>query len=120
MPSVIEKVEEAVVTSPEKLFFQVFLGFKKPRGIATVFVGDGTDGCGVYAILAEIFQRSAWEISQVMAELAWNGGDGFMQEYLSLGDASQAVGKASLFAHRTGCVCFRLQQAYFHIKETRK
>ncbi len=91
MLTVIEKPQQVPSTITEKLFFQVFLEFRKPDGSVSLFYGDGESGCGVYAALAEIFQRPPREIYQTMCDLAFGEGTGFMQEYLSLDDASGAV-----------------------------
>lgn len=106
-------------TTTEKCFFQVFLEFRKPDGSVSIFFGDGTSGCGVYAALAKIFERKSHEIYEVMSALAFEGGDGFMQEYLSLEEASGAMARAILFADTCGCVCFLKQGARFYIKERR-
>ncbi len=120
MSEVIAEIATTAVTSSEKFFHQVFLGFRKPDGSVSLFFGDGTSGCGVYAALAEIFQRAPREIYDIICGLAFEEGSGLMQEYLSLEEASDAVGKASLFAHVSQCLCFRKQEAYFYIKGVRK
>jgi len=102
----------------KKQFFRVYLGFRKPDGSVSMFWGDGTSGCGVYAALAKIFQKSPKEIYDVMCGLSFRKGDGFMQEYLSLEDASGAMTKATLFADTAGCICFMKQGAHFYIKES--
>lgn len=120
MSSVIEKPQHLSITSTEKLFFRVFLEFRKPCGGVSFFHDDGESGCGVYSALAKIFQRPPREIYDAICDLAFNKGTGFMQEYLSLDDASGAMTKAILFADTAGCVCFLRQQARFYIKEEKK
>lgn len=120
MVLVQDRPETTAEVVPENFFFQVFLGFRKPDGAVSLFFGDGTSGCGVYAALAEIFQRPPREIYNAMCDLVFEKGNGFMQEYLTIEDASQAVASASLFAHRSNCFCFRKQEGFFYIKETKK
>ena len=120
MVLVKEKPNESTATVPEKLFFQVFLGFKKPDGSVSMFVEGVANGCDIYHKLALIFNRLPREIYEKMSDLADSGQDAFMQEYLALEDASHAVARASLFAHTSGCVCFLKQQGFFFIKETKK
>lgn len=119
MSKVIEMPTTTSITESAKCFHQVFLTFRQPDGSVSLFYGDGDSGCGIYKALGEIFERTPREIYDVMYELAFKGGDGFMQEYLSLEAASNAVGKASMFAHVSQCFCFRKQGANFFIRERR-
>ncbi len=102
----------------EKRLFKVFIGFKKPKGMLSIFF-EGGPGCGVYQSLGEIFRRPPREVYENVEALVWRSGNGFMQEYLSLDDASFAVARASLFADTSRCTCFLLQKAYFYIRETK-
>jgi hypothetical protein len=115
MPAVIEKPEASADQATQKHFFRIFLEFRKPDGSASLFYGDGTSGCGVYAALAKIFDRSPKEIYDTLCDLAYEKGNGFMQEYLSLEDASAALTKAILFSDTVDCVCFLKQEARFYI-----
>ena len=121
MSVVMEKPQKLVETVSEKLFFQVFLAFKKPGGHVSVFFESDLGGCGIYHKLAEIFSREPGEIYKCMCELAFGGkSEVFMQEYVSLAEASEATARASLFANSSGCICFLKQGAFFQIKEVKK
>lgn len=116
MTTILEEPEVSVDQSPEKktkkLFYQVFLGFRQPLGLISF---GGT--CNVNEYLGRIFNKDPQEICGSIFWLMFQGGDGFMQEYLSLNDASYAVAQASLFANISMCRCFLIQEAYFYIKE---
>lgn len=99
----------------EKLFFRVHLGFRKPDGKISIEAD-----CNVYIHLGNIFDKKPEEISKSVCDLVYKNGDGFMQEYLTLEDASTAVAQASLFANITKCSCFLRQEAHFYIKEVKK
>lgn len=101
-------VSDAVV---EKNSYKVFIGFKKPGGGISIF-----SACGVYTYLGSIFHRHPEEIYKSISNLAFGDGGGFMQEYLTLDEATKAVTQASLFAYIMQCVCFRKKEAYFYIK----
>lgn len=121
MSLVLEKPQSLVKTVPEKLFFQVFLGFKKPDGYVSLFIESMPTGCGIYHKLAEIFKREPGEIYKCMSELAFGGkSEVFMQEYVSLAEASEATARGSLFANTSCCICFLKQEAFFQIKELKK
>jgi hypothetical protein len=104
----------------EKIFFQVFLGFKNPNGGITMFSEGSTIDCGVYDRLGEIFHKPPRVIYESICNLVYKKGEAFMQEYLTLESASGAVAKASLFANTAKCTCFLIQQAFFEIKEVKK
>lgn len=108
-------VGESSERKAEKIFFQVFLGFRKPMGMIS-FGGS----CSVNEHLGKIFNKDPQEICQSIFGLMFQGGNGFMQEYFSLDDASHAVTQAALFANITMCLCFLKQEAYFYIKESKK
>jgi hypothetical protein len=95
----------------EKNSYKVFIGFKKPGGGISIF-----SACGVYTYLGSIFHRHPEEIYKSISDLAFGDGDGFMQEYLLLDEATKAVTQASLFANIMQCVCFRKKESYFYIK----
>lgn len=120
MSTVINESRTSTGDATQKHFFQVFLEFRKPDGLVSLFYGDGTSGCGVYAALAKIFERSPAEIYDILCALAFERGDGFMQEYLTLDEASTALTKAILFSDTVGCVCFLKQEARFYIKDEKK
>ena len=112
----------ALEIKTEKLFFQVFLEFKNPKGITSLFMGDlgfGDIGCGIYTYLSRIFKRSPRDMYESVLRVC-EGGSIFMQKYLSLEDASEAVARASLFAHVVQCTCFIDQGGFFFIKEVKK
>ena len=120
MATVLEKTISSAKTVPEKLYYKVFLAFRKPDGGISIFIGDGSNDCGVYAALAKIFQKHPREIYEAISKLAYEGGDGFMQEYLSLDEAATAVSQATLFANMSLCFCFKRQEAHFYMKEVKK
>ena len=116
----LDTIERPRATTDKKVaegrqFFKVFLGFRKPDGMVSV-----SSSCNIYERLGEIFQKPPEEIFRSVGKLVYENGDGFMQEYLSLEDASLAVAKASLFANIAMCVCFLKQEAYFYIRETKE
>lgn len=119
MPTISEVPTMSVNQLPEKevgkVFFQVFLGFKKPDGKISIEAD-----CNVYIHLGNIFGKSPEEIRQNIFAFVYKNGDGFMQEYMTLDDASCATARASLFANRTKCTCFLRQEAHFQIKEVEK
>ena len=111
-------VKESPVTNvgvtPEKLFFQIFLSFKKPNQTMSA-------DCDIFHKLAQIFNRNPRDIYESLCDLAWGGKqEVFMQEYLTMEDASMAVAQASLFAHTSGCTCYLKQEGNFKIKEVKK
>lgn len=123
MTSVVEKVahsqDELHEPKAEERLYRVFIGFRKPRGFISIFFEGNYAGCGVYESLGKVFKRPPQEIYESIFRLLSQGGNGFMQEYLSLDDASFAVAQASLFANTSECTCFLEQQAYFYITETK-
>lgn len=112
--------EATTSVAPENFFFQVFLGFRKPDGSVSLFAEGVSNGCEIYAKLAKIFARKPRDIYESMRHLADGKGDAFMQEYLTVERASQAVANASLFAHTSMCYCFCKQEGFFYITEIKK
>jgi len=55
-----------------------------------------------------------------MHDLAFSKETGFMQEYISLEDASSALTNAILFSATARCVCFLKQEAHFYMNEEKK
>lgn len=108
----VTSVDQLSEKKTKKVFFRVYVGFRKPCGLIS-FGGS----CNVNEYLGRIFNKSPQEICQSIFGLMFQGGEGFMQEYISLDDASYAVTQASLFANISQCTCFLVQEAYFYIKE---
>lgn len=114
------EIDQSPKKKTENLFFRVFLGFRKPSGYVSLFYEGYMGGCGVYNQLGLIFSRRPSEIYESMSKLTEGESEVFMQEYLSLEEASEVTAKASLFANIAMCTCFLEQEAFFKIKEVKK
>lgn len=71
-----QKPEVFADLAPQKIFFQVFLSFKKPDGYVSLFIESVPTGCGIHHKLAQIFNRTPAEMDKCLCELAWGGCSG--------------------------------------------
>jgi hypothetical protein len=115
MGIVLEEPKVIKGKKTEKVFFQVFVNFREPKGIISL-----DNSCGIYARLGKIFDKKPEEICDILCQFVHKQGSGFIQEYLSMKEASDALANATTVAVSTSCLCFFEQKAYFYIKESRR